>query len=185
MPANQNNNSYNSEKSKSTDILSRLKELSPQELNTTMNVLINIGWYKNIYSNMSSYILATNPDIEIEKIEKIMEDIDSKLEHLGYGERLYIYNKLDEPFIRDFQKIYIKEKLEEKLEGPIQDPIKDINTAILSIHPDMDIKIINKAIKDTEEIVNLKNISYGEKWLVYNGLAEILIDDLVATLQQK
>lgn len=181
MPANQNNNSYNSEKSKSTDILSRLKELSPQELETTMRVITNIGWYKNIYSNMSSYILATNPDIEIEKIQKIMEDVDSKLEHLGYGERLYIYNKLDEPFIRDFQKIYHNEKLDELA----PDPIKEINIAILSIHPDMDMIMIQKAMKDTEEIVNLKNISYGEKWLVYNGLAEILIDDLASVLGPK
>ncbi len=184
MPQYSNNSgdsdiSYNPEKS--TDILLRLKELSHQELDTTMKVLTNINWYKNLYSNISSYILVTNPDIEIEKIEKIIEDIDSKLEHLGYGERLYIYNKLDEPFIIELQKI----RLEEKLERSIEDPLKDINTAILSIHPDMDIKMINKAIKDTEERVNLKNLSYGEKWLVYNGLAEILIDDLASTLNPK
>lgn len=154
-----------------------LKELGPEEIAITTKVLLNIVSYSEMYQFMTEYILSEYPDIDIDKISKIYCTIDDNLSHLGYGERLFIYNKLDRPFIIDFFK---KELKDEKHLKSLW--IDEVNTMMLSISPDMDMKYVEKVIKETEE--KLKNLKYGEKWLIYNSLAHILIQDLFGDLEK-
>ena len=51
---------------------------------------------------------------------------------------------------------------------------------ILSIHPDMNMRYIEKTIREAEE--KLKSLKYEEKWLIYNTLGHILIQDLIGEL---
>lgn len=100
------------------------------------------------------------------------------LANIGHGEVLLIYNKLNEPFVRNFIKEHIKpERLKEMI-----DPIRDINTLILAIHPDINMKIIEKLIKDIEAKVDKLNLKYEEKWLLYNYLGHIYLLDLIETI---
>ena len=57
---------------------------------------------------MTLYILKEYSDIDTDKIAKVSGDIDDHLSSLGYGERLFIYNKLNRPFIVDFFKKELK-----------------------------------------------------------------------------
>ena len=52
----------------------------------------------------------------------------------------------------------------------------------LSIGSEMDMKYIEKVIKETEE--KLKNLKYEEKWLIYNTLGHMLIQDLIGELEK-
>ena len=108
---------------------------------------------------------------------KIYGTIDDNLSHLGYGERLFIYNKLNRPFIVDF---FQKELKDEKYLKNLW--IDDINIMKLSIGSEMDMKYIEKVIKETEE--KLKNLKYEEKWLIYNTLGHMLIQDLIGELEK-
>jgi hypothetical protein len=53
---------------------------------------------------------------------------------------------------------------------------------MLSIHADMDMKNVERIIKEIEE--KLKNLRYEEKWLIYNSLSHILIQDLIGELEK-
>lgn len=154
-----------------------LKELGPEEVTITRKVLTNIRYYSQMYQYMTEYILSEYPDIDTDKISKISGKIDDNLSHLGYGERLFIYNRLDIPFIIDFYK---KELKDEKYLKSLW--IDEINTMILSIHSDMNMKNVEKIMRETEE--KLKNLKYEEKWLIYNALGHILIQDLIGELEK-
>jgi len=160
-----------------TDILETLKELGPQELATIERVILNIRWYDKFYSVITNYIFSKYPDIDIDKLEKISADLDQSLEYLGHGDVLLIYNKLNEPFVMDFLKTIDTTKL-----GILRDPLKDINTLMLALSPDIRMKNVEKTVKDIEEKVNLLNLTYGEKWLLYNYMSHIYLLDLVETM---
>jgi hypothetical protein len=153
-----------------------LKELGPEEIAVTTKVLTNIRSYSQMYQYMTEYILAEYPKIDIDKVSKMYGIIDDNLSHLGYGERLFIYNKLDRPFIIDF---YGKELQDEKYLKSLW--IDEVNIMMLSIHADMDMKNVERIIKEIEE--KLKNLKYEEKWLIYNSLSHILIQDLIGELE--
>jgi len=152
-------------------------ELGPEELDTTKKALMNIRAYSQMYQYTTEYILTEYPNIDTDKISKISGEIDDHLFHINFGERLFIYNKLNRPFIADFFK---KELKDEKYLKSLW--IDDVNTMTLSIHQDMSMKNIEKIMKETEE--KLKNLKYEEKWLIYNSLAHILIQDLIGELDK-
>ena len=152
-----------------------LKELGPEEIAITSKVLRNILSYSQMYQYTTEYILTEYPDIGTNKISKMSGIVDDNLSYLGYGERLFIYNKLNRPFIADFFK---KELKNEKYLKNLW--IDEVNTMILSIHPDMDMRYIEKITKETEEKLN--NLKYEEKWLICNSLAHMLIQDLIGEL---
>lgn len=163
------------EEDKLDDILERLKELGPIELETTTKVLTHIHAYGQMYDYITKYILMTYPDIDIDKISKISGEIDDNLSHIGFGERLFICNKLNRPFAIEFFKKELKEK---KYLEKIW--IDDINTMLLSIHRDMNIRKIEDIMKNIEE--KLKYLKYEEKWMIYNSLGAMYIQDLILTL---
>jgi hypothetical protein len=154
-----------------------LKELGPEEIVITRKVLTNIRLYSQMYQYMTEYILTEYPDIDTDKISKISGKIDDDLLHINFGERLFVYNKLDRSFIVDFFK---KELKDEKYLKSLW--IDEVNTMMLSIHPDMKMKNIEKIIKEIEE--KLKNLKYEEKWLIYNTLGHIIIQDLIGELEE-
>ncbi len=153
-----------------------LKELGPEEITTTTKVLMNIKSYSQMYQYTTEYIFSEYPDIDTVKISKISAKIDDDLLHINFGERLFIYNKLDRPFIINFFK---KELKDEKHLKSLW--IDDVNTMMLSIHPDMNMKNIEKITKEIEE--KLKNLKYEEKWLIYNTLGHMIIQDLIGELE--
>jgi len=161
-------------------IIESLKELSPQELETTTKAIMHLGWYDGLYENATNYILSTYPDMDIDKIVKVAEDIDIKLSYLGYGYRLVVYNKLNEPFIEDFIKTNMPKDTVEMLLYPI----KAINTMILALHPSANIRDINNAVKDVKSMVDSLDLTYGEKWLIYNSLTHTYLKDLIETLEK-
>lgn len=160
---------------RSSDILERLKELGPIELETTTKVLTHIQSYSQMYDYVTKYILMTYPDIDTDKISNISGKIDDDLSHIGFGERLFIYNKLNRPFAIEFFKKELKEK--KYLENIW---IDDVNTMLLSIHHDMNIRKIEDIMKNIEE--KLKHLKYEEKWMIYNSLGYIYVQDLILTL---
>jgi len=159
------------------DIIDILKELGPHELTAIEKVVLNMRWYDKFYSTVTNYIFAKYPDIDMDRLEKISADIDQSLENLGHGEVLLIYNKLNEPFVKDFLKTYIQPA---KLET-LSDPLKEINTLILALNPDIRMKNVEKNVRDVEEKVNKLNLTYGEKWLLYNYMSHIYLLDLIET----
>lgn len=159
------------------EIIETLKELGPHELETVEKVILNMRWYDKFYATVTNFIFSKYPDIDMNKLEKISADIDQSLENLGRGEVLLIYNKLNEPFIRDFFNTYITPA---KL-GIVSDPLKEINTLILALNPDIKMKNIEKITKDIEEKVNTLNLTYGEKWLLFNWMSHIYLLDLIET----
>lgn len=154
-----------------------LKELGPEEIITTRKVLMNIRSYSQIYQYMTEYILTEYPNIDTDKISKISGKIDDDISYINFGERLFIYNKLNRPFIVDFFK---KELKDEKYLKSLW--IDEVNTMMLSIHPDINMKNIEKIIKEIEE--KLKNLKYEEKWLIYNTLGHMVIQDLIGELEK-
>jgi hypothetical protein len=154
-----------------------LKELGPEELDTTKKVLMHIRAYSQMYHYMTEYILTEYPSIDTDTISKISGKIDEYLLHINFGERLFIYNKLDRPFIVDFFK---KELKDEKHLKSLW--IDEVNTMMSSIHQDINMKNIEKIIKEIEE--KLKNLKYEEKWLIYNTLGHMLIQDLIGELEK-
>lgn len=154
-----------------------LKELGPEEIAISTKVLINIRSYNQMYQYMTEYILTEYSNIDTDKISKISGTIDDNLSSLGYGERLFIYNKLNRPFIVDF---FQKELKDEKYLKHLW--IDDINIMKLSIGSEMDMKYIEKVIKETEE--KLKILKYEEKWLIYNTLGHMLIQDFIGELEK-
>lgn len=152
-----------------------LKELGPEEIAATIKVLVNIRSYNQMYQYMTEYILTEYPNIDTDKISKISGKIDDDLLHINFGERLFIYNKLNRPFIVDFFK---KELKDEKYLKSLW--IDDVDMMILSLHQDINMKNIEKITKEIEE--KLKNLKYEEKWLIYNTLGHILIQDLIGEL---
>lgn len=117
----------------------------------------------------------TYPDIDTGKISNISGKIDDDLSHIGFGERLFIYNKLNRPFAIDFFKKELKDKKYLEILW-----IDDINTMLLSIHHDMNIRKMEGIMKSIEE--KLKHLKYEEKWMIYNSLGYIYVQDLISTL---
>src|SRR3990167_11030604 len=130
-----------------------LKELGPEEIAVVTKVLINIKSYSQMYQYMTEYILAEYAEIDIDNISKMYGIIDDNLSHLGYGERLFIYNRLDRPFIIDF---YRKKLKDEKYLKSLW--IDEVNTMMLSIHADMNMKNVEKIMRVIE--AKLKNLHY-------------------------
>lgn len=161
------------------NIAETLKKLGPKELETATKVIFNIHSYSQMYDYVTNYILMTYPDIDAEKSSKISGDIDGNLADLGlgYGERLFIYNTLNRPFVIDFFK---KELKEEKYIKRIF--FDDINDMILAVHPDLNVKHMENLVRETEE--KLKNLKYEERWIIYNALGYTLIQDLISNLEE-
>lgn len=162
---------------KEKKFLDILKELGPKELETIERVVLNIRQYDKFYATASNYIFSKYPDIDIDKLEKISEDIDESLADLGRAEVLLIYNKLNEPFAMNFFKTIGATKL-----GILRDPLKDINTLLLALSPDIRMKNVEKTIKDIEEKVNNLSLTHGEKWLLYNYMGHIYLLDMIEVM---
>lgn len=159
-------------------IIESLKELSPQELETTTKAMMHLEWYDGLFENVSNYILSTYLDMDIDKAGKVAEDIGTKLSYLNCGERLIVFNRLNGPFIEDFIKTKMpKNKID------LLDPIRAIDTMILATHPNPNIKGINNAVKDIKYMVDNMDLTYGEKWLIYNTLTHTYLQDLIKTLK--
>lgn len=162
-----------------TDEINKLlKELGPQEIETMDKVIHNIKLYEKFYSIMTNYIFSRYQNIDVDKLENISKEIDESLANmgLGRGDVLLIYNKLNEPFAKNFIRPYVKLP-------DIINPIRDINTLIKILHPNLDMRTIDKTIKNIEVKVDKLNLKYEEKWLLYNFLSHIYIKDLIETME--
>lgn len=153
----------------------RVEELSSEEIRTIDSVMSDPQLFIDTYNNLTRVIY---PDIDRDKVKSIKEEMD-KIEanlsraRLGKGMRLIIYNKLNNKFLTDLLK---KEKETELLEEASF--LEDINTTILAVYPsDIDMKIVEKYMKETEDMT--KHLNDNDKWLAYNLLGTMYFNDFI------
>lgn len=105
-----------------------------------------------------------------------MDKIEANLtraRRIGKGIRLIIYNKLNNKFLTDMVKKAKKTELLEDVSF-----LEEINTTILTVYPsDIDNKIVEKSMKETEDIV--KQLKDDDKWLAYNLLGLMYFNDFI------
>jgi hypothetical protein len=146
-------------------IKDRVDELSQEELKSIEMVMSRPEIFIDAYSELSRVILY--PDIDKKKVTSIKKEtdkIDASLSQIGKGIRLIIYNKLNNKYLIDLLKKENKPELYE--EGTFLD---EINTAILAMYPfDIGMKMVQKYMKETEELVRYLNDK--DRWLAYNLL---------------
>jgi len=153
----------------------RVEELSPKEIQTIDSVMSNPQLFIDAYNNLTRVIY---PEIDRNKVKSIKEEMD-KIEanlsraRLGKGMRLIIYNRLNNKFLTDLLK---KEKETELLEEASF--LEEINTTILTVYPsDIDMKIVEKYMKETEDMA--KHLNDNDKWLAYNLLGTMYFNDFI------
>lgn len=153
----------------------RVEELSPKEIQTIDSVMSNPQLFIDAYNNLTRVIY---PEIDRNKVKSIKEEMDNieanlSRARLGKGMRLIIYNRLNNKFLTDLLK---KEKETELLEEASF--LEEINTTILTVYPsDIDMKIVEKYMKETEDMA--KHLNDNDKWLAYNLLGTMYFNDFI------
>ena len=157
------------------DAKDRVEELSPKEMQTIDSIMSDPQLFIDTYNNLTRVIY---PGIDSNKVKSIKEEMD-KIEanlsraRLGRGMRLIIYNKLNNKFLTDLLK---KEKETELLEE--SSFLEDINATVLAIYPsDIDMKIVEKYMKETEDMA--KHLNDSDKWLAYNLLGTMYFNNFI------
>ncbi len=153
----------------------RVEELSPKEMQIIDSVMSNPQSYIDSYNALTR---AIYPGIDKNKVKSIKEEMD-KIEanlsrvRVGKGIRLIIYNKLNNKFLVDLLKKVKKTELLEEVSF-----LEEINTTILTVYPsDIDMKMVEKYMKETEDIV--KHLKDDDKWLAYNLLGLMYFNDFI------
>ena len=155
-----------------------LNELNPQELENVFKVIQDFSYYNEVYNTLTTYILVKYPFLDIDKIAKAGYIIDDILSGMGFGERLIIYNKLDDPFIN---QIWIEYK--EFLQPGKRTPLKEINDMILALHPNINMNKIKNSTEEIEIMVDSLNLNNEEKFLLFNNLAHAYLKDLIGYIR--
>ena len=153
----------------------RVKELSPKEMQIIDSVMSNPQLYIDSYNAISRAIYPGIDRKKVENIKKEMDKIEANLNsaRIGKGIRLIIYNKLNNKFLTDMVKKAKKTELLEDVSF-----LEEINTTILTVYPsDIDNKIVEKYMKETEDIV--KQLKDDDKWLAYNLLGLMYFNDFI------
>lgn len=129
----------------------------------------NIHEYDKEYSKITYHILSAYPDIDMDKLKKIALYIDLDNINLTLGERIIIYNRLNQPFIKEQKEINLLEHLF----------LKKINTMIYTFMPhDIDTEIVEKQIEMIED--KTKDLRYEERWMIHNKSGHIFFKKFIS-----
>lgn len=153
----------------------KIEELTPKDIQIIDSVMIDHQSYIDYYSATSKAIYPEIDKNKIKTIQKEMDKIEANMNRakIGKGIRLVIYNKLNNKFITDlFKKVRKTELLEEYTF------LEEINITIFTVYSyHIDMKIVEKYMKETEDIV--KHLTDDDKWLAYNLLGLMYFKDFI------